>query len=49
VLLMGLPNAFSVRSNKHRHHYKMYEQLSEISGSHGGEYKDGCLVGCCAV
>jgi hypothetical protein len=23
--------------------------LSEISGSHGGEYKDGCLLGCCAV
>jgi hypothetical protein len=22
--------------------------LSEISGSHGGEYKDDCLLGCCA-
>jgi hypothetical protein len=22
---------------------------SEISGSHSGEYKDGCLLGCCAV
>jgi hypothetical protein len=22
---------------------------SEASGSHGGEYKDGCLLGCCAV
>jgi hypothetical protein len=22
--------------------------LSEISGSHGGEYKDGCLLDCCA-
>jgi hypothetical protein len=21
----------------------------EISGSHGGEYKDDCLLGCCAV
>jgi hypothetical protein len=21
----------------------------EISGSHGNEYKDGCLLGCCAV
>jgi hypothetical protein len=21
----------------------------EISGSHGGEYEDGCLLGCCAV
>jgi hypothetical protein len=24
-------------------------ELSQISGSHGGEYVDGCLVGCCAV
>jgi hypothetical protein len=23
--------------------------VNEISGSHGGEYEDGCLVGCCAV
>jgi hypothetical protein len=23
--------------------------LIEISGSHGGEYEDGCLLGCCAV
>jgi hypothetical protein len=22
---------------------------SEISGSHGSEYEDGCLLGCCAV
>jgi hypothetical protein len=22
---------------------------SEISGSHGGEYEGGCLLGCCAV
>jgi hypothetical protein len=22
---------------------------SRISGSHGGEYEDGCLLGCCAV
>jgi hypothetical protein len=22
---------------------------SEISGSHGGEYEDGCPLGCCAV
>jgi hypothetical protein len=21
----------------------------EVSGSHGGEYEDGCLLGCCAV
>jgi hypothetical protein len=21
----------------------------EISGSHGGEYEDGCLLGCCAA
>jgi hypothetical protein len=21
----------------------------EISRSHGGEYEDGCLLGCCAV
>jgi hypothetical protein len=21
----------------------------EISGSHGGEYEDDCLLGCCAV
>jgi hypothetical protein len=23
--------------------------LGEISGSHGSECKDGCLLGCCAV
>jgi hypothetical protein len=23
--------------------------LGEISGSHGGEYEDDCLLGCCAV
>jgi hypothetical protein len=23
--------------------------FSEISGSHGGEYKYGCLLGCCAM
>jgi hypothetical protein len=22
---------------------------SEISGSHGGEYEDGCLLGCCTL
>jgi hypothetical protein len=21
-------------------------QIGEISGSHGGEYKDGCILGC---
>jgi hypothetical protein len=25
------------------------DQLSEISGSHGGKYEDGCFLGCCAV
>jgi hypothetical protein len=24
-------------------------EMSEISGSYGGEYKDGCLLGCCAI
>jgi hypothetical protein len=32
---------------------EMYSQthtvVGEISGSHGGEYEDGCLLGCCAV
>jgi hypothetical protein len=23
--------------------------IGEISGSHGGEYEDDCLLGCCAV
>jgi hypothetical protein len=23
--------------------------VCEISGSHGGEYEEGCLLGCCAV
>jgi hypothetical protein len=23
--------------------------IREISGSHGGEYKNGCRLGCCAV
>jgi hypothetical protein len=25
------------------------KELCEISGSHGGEYEDGCLLGCSAV
>jgi hypothetical protein len=25
------------------------ESVGEISGSHGGEYEDGCLLGCCAL
>jgi hypothetical protein len=31
--------------------YYMKNQINrcEISGSHGGEYEDGCLVGCCAM
>jgi hypothetical protein len=24
-------------------------KASEISGSHGDEYGDGCLLGCCAM
>jgi hypothetical protein len=24
-------------------------KASEISSSHGGEYEDGCLLGCCAM
>jgi hypothetical protein len=24
-------------------------EIGEISGSHGDEYEDGCLLGCCAV
>jgi hypothetical protein len=24
-------------------------KVGEIAGSHGGEYEDGCLLGCCAV
>jgi hypothetical protein len=28
---------------------KIKSQRSEISGSHGGEYEDGCLLGCYAV
>jgi hypothetical protein len=23
--------------------------ISEVSGSHGGEYEDDCVLGCCAV
>jgi hypothetical protein len=23
--------------------------LGKISGSHGGEYEDGCLLGCCRI
>jgi hypothetical protein len=23
--------------------------MNEISGSHGDEYEDGCLLGCCAT
>jgi hypothetical protein len=27
----------------------LHSKLTEISGSHGGEYENGCLTGCCAV
>jgi hypothetical protein len=26
---------------------KRSERLGEVSGSHGDEYEDGCLLGCC--
>jgi hypothetical protein len=26
-----------------------YLSFGEISGSHGGGYEDGCLLGCCSV
>jgi hypothetical protein len=26
-----------------------YTEPSEISGSHGGEYEDDCLQGCCTM
>jgi hypothetical protein len=29
--------------------YKQNLCLDEISGSHGGENEDDCLLGCCAV
>jgi hypothetical protein len=28
---------------------KNIEKISGISGSYGGEYEDGSLLGCCAV
>jgi hypothetical protein len=28
---------------------KQTKEAGEISGSHGGEHKDGCLLGWCAV
>jgi hypothetical protein len=28
---------------------KLQMDIGEISGSHGGEYEDGCLLGCFAV
>jgi hypothetical protein len=28
---------------------KQEAKMDEISGSHGGEYEDGSLLGCCAV
>jgi hypothetical protein len=30
-------------------HSAQIEQTCEILGSHGGEYDDGCLLGCCTV
>jgi hypothetical protein len=29
--------------------YRSISLLSRIWGSHGGEYEDGCLLGCSAV
>jgi hypothetical protein len=26
-----------------------HASVGEISGSHGNEYEDGCLLGCCAM
>jgi hypothetical protein len=28
---------------------KSWEYLGDISGYHGGEYEDDCLLGCCAM
>jgi hypothetical protein len=30
-------------------YYEEEKQISEISGSHGGEYEDDYLVGCCVM
>jgi hypothetical protein len=40
-----------VRVSEARGMYTVFKQMkmSEISGSHGGEYEDDCLTGCCAV
>jgi hypothetical protein len=32
-----------------RQNYYIHEEVKRISGSHGGEYEDGCLLGCSAV
>jgi 5-methylcytosine-specific restriction endonuclease McrBC GTP-binding regulatory subunit McrB len=35
-------------TEQHRTKRNELAKISEISGSHGGEYEDGCLLGCVA-
>jgi hypothetical protein len=48
--------AFTIPNRPTRNRTWMWLVLSyvwllycEISGSHAGEYEDGCLLGCCAM
>jgi hypothetical protein len=49
--------AFERRDNDKGNNVQQYVHVEitetvrycEFSGSHGGEYEDGCLLGCCAV
>jgi hypothetical protein len=34
---------------KKRKRFEKLKSTDEISGSHGDEYEDDCLLGCCAV
>jgi hypothetical protein len=36
-------------NNKHTHKFHTKPFIGEISGPHGDEYEDDCLLGCCAV
>jgi hypothetical protein len=33
----------------YNYHLALKEYYSKIRGSHGGDYEDGCLLGCSAV
>jgi hypothetical protein len=50
---VGITIQTHISRNMETERYKRFliperNKIRQISGSHGGEYEDGCLLGCCA-